>query len=251
MLPHEPRRRASLAVISLSLLVLLGNAAAPDAPLARLVSTEDLALVKNGETVVRRKSAGGRVETMVAAKIDAPPSWVYAQIRDACHLDNSTAYSGAPRYFAATEAESAVAAARGEMERAEVEKLRAITCTEAVAAPTAFSFTTWDLPFPLSDGWSFTRITRTPAGSSGGIIRTMQVAGTLSHLEYHTDVVPLDGGTLLVALSVFEIPFSVPTFMLSSTDQSSKHVVTIRDRAKAAPWKSSAAADQPRSDAGK
>ena len=231
----------TVALACLTLSVALSAPA--DAPLAQRVSPEDLGAVKRGEIVVRRQSSGGRVETVVAAKIDAPPAWVYAQVSDLCRLDNSTKFSAAPRYLPVAATEAAVAAAGPkELDRDDVDKLTFIPCAQAAATPTLFSLATWDLPFPVPDGWALTRTLRTPAGEGGGSLRATQVAGSLSAMEYHTDVTPLDGGTLFVAVSVFKIPFPVPGFLLSNTDQSSKHVIAIRERAKAAPWRPGAPA---------
>lgn len=219
-------------------LLALGIPAAADVPLANLLTADELQRIKKGDAVVRRSSSKGRVETIVAAKIDAPPAWVYAQMSDACHLKHATNYSGEPVYVTPALAEAAIAAAKPRtVAREEVEKLAPVPCATALSSSPSYSYTPWHLPWPLPDGWSFSRGERTSGGASGGTIRSSQVAGTLKHMEYNTDITPLDGNTLFVAVSVFVLPFRVPDFMLKSSDQSSRHITTIRERAKSAPWK--------------
>lgn len=218
-------------------LLALGTPAAADGPLAGVLTADELGRVKKGETVVRRSASNGRVETVVAGRINAPPSWVYAQMADACHLKHATDYSGEPVYVTQAHAEAAIAAAKpGSVTRNDVENLATVPCGKALLSSPSYSYTPWHLPWPLPDGWSFSRGERTSGGASGGTIRSSQVAGTMRHMEYRTDITPLDENTLFVAVSVFVLPFPVPDFMLKSSDQSSRHIITIRERAKSAPW---------------
>lgn len=224
------------SVLVLPLCLQLVTAAAPESLASRL-SAADLAKVKKGEILVRRTSSGGRVESVVAGRIDAPPSWVFERVSDHCH-QQLKGVAEPPRYVDVSSAETAVSKALPKKVAESVaDRLPAITCAQAMQAATSFTYSTWDLPFPLPDGWTLMRGIRTQDPShGGGSLRTRQVAGSMKDMEYSTEVVPLETGSLLVTVGVFYTPVSMPDFLLGDTDQTSPRIRAYRKQAAGKPW---------------